>query len=206
MKEGHEIKYLITMISEKSDSWMFHHPCIDLTKLQAKALGIKQVLQRTTGEKEKELDDLKKVLMKVKNEIDGIVSGAVASNYQKSRVDRICEELGLKSIAPLWQKDPEELIEEESSIFDIIITGVASEGFNESWLGRKIDKKCIEDLKELNKKYGVHIIAEGGEFETFVIDSPIFKKKIKLLDFNSAWDKKTNSGCLEVKKAELIQK
>jgi ABC transporter with metal-binding/Fe-S-binding domain ATP-binding protein len=203
----HKIKYLVTMLPAKEDSWMFHYPCIELTKLQAESIGIQQVTQKTSGEKEKELGDLKKALEKIKDEIDGVVSGAVASSYQKNRIDKICKELKLKSVAPLWQKNPEELLREEvNSGFEIIITGVFAEGFDKSWLGRKIDDECIEDLVELNKKYGISCVAEGGEFETFVADCPMFKKGIQIKDSKIIWDNKTSSGYLVVNDAELKEK
>jgi ABC transporter with metal-binding/Fe-S-binding domain ATP-binding protein len=203
----HKIKYLVTMLPAKEDSWMFHYPCIELTKLQAKALGIQQVTQKTSGEKEKELEDLKKVLEEIKDEVDGVVSGAVASNYQKSRVDRICEELRLESVAPLWGRDPAGVLREEvGSGLEIIITGVFAEGFDKSWLGRKIDDKCVEDLVELNRRYGISCVAEGGEFETFVTDCPLFKKKIQIKDSKIVWDSKTSSGYLVVGNAKLVGK
>lgn len=206
MKEN-EIKYLVTIFPESQESWMFHHPCIELTRLQAEALGIKQITEKTKGEKEKELEDLKNALSRIKDEIEGVVSGAVASNYQKSRIDRICEELGLKSLAPLWKMDPEKVIKEEiESGFDIIITGVFSDGFDKNWIGRKLDNKAIEDLKNLSKKFGINICGEGGEYETLVLDCPAFNKKIRVLDSEKIWDDKTNSGYLVVKKAILVGK
>lgn len=207
MQKGHEIKYLVTIFPERQDSWMFHHPCIELTKLQAEALGIKQIIGKTIGEKEKELEDLRKVLEKIRNEVEGVVSGAIASNYQKIRIDRICEELGLESLTPLWNEDQEKLLKEEvGSGFEIIITGVFAEGFNKSWLGRKIDFKTIEELKKLNKKFRTNISAEGGEYESFVLNCPIFKKKVEITESEIIWDDATNSGYLIVKRAELIQK
>ena len=204
LKEGHEIKALITVFPEKQESWMFHYPCIQLTKLQAKAIGIKQIVKKTKGEKEKELEDLKKVLRKIKG-IDGIVSGAIASNYQKSRIDKICDELGLKHLSPLWQKNQEKVLKEEIRAgFEIIITGAFAEGFNKSWLGRKIDDKAIKELLELNKKFGVSVSGEGGEYESFVKYCPLFKKKIEILNSEIYWDSKTNSGYLIPKKAKLV--
>jgi ABC transporter with metal-binding/Fe-S-binding domain ATP-binding protein len=205
MTQGHKVKYLITMSPEREDSWMFHYPCIELTKLQAEALGIKQIIGKTKGEKEKELEDLKRVLEKIKTKIDGIVSGAIASNYQKSRIDKICKELNLKNISPLWQKDPLNLLKEMiANGFEIMITGVAAEGLDESWLGRKIDEKCISELVELNKRYGIHLTFEGGEGETFVLFCPIFSKRIEILDTIKHWDNKTQSGWLEIKKFRLV--
>lgn len=206
MKEGHEIKYLITIFPERQDSWMFHHPCIELTKLQAEAMGIKHIMKKTKGEKEKELEDLKDALISVKD-IDGAVSGALYSEYQKTRIEKICEELKIKSITPLWNKDPERMLKEQiESGFEIIITGVSVEGLDKTWMGRKINLDTIEELKEINRKFGVNLAGEGGEFETLVLDCPLFKKKIKILDSTPVWDSKTNSGYLEVKNAVLVEK
>jgi len=207
LKEGNKVKYLVTIFPEIKESWMFHHPCLELTKLQAQALGIKQVIEKTKGEKEKELEDLKKVLEKIKPEIEGLVNGAVASNYQKTRIDRICGELGLKSISPLWGKDPEELLKEQVKAgLEIIITSVSTAGLGKEWLGRKIDLEAIEELKRLSEKFGFHLAFEGGEAETFVCDAPIFNKKISIEDFEIVWDERTSSGYLKVKKAKLVSK
>lgn len=207
LKMGYEIKYLITIAPERSDSWMFHHPCIELTKLQAESMGVKQLMKKTKGEKEEELKDLEAVLKSIRNEIDGIITGAVASKYQKTRIDKICERLGLKHFAPLWGKVQEEVLTEEINAgFEAIITGVYAAGFDESWLDRRIDKKCVEDLKELNKKFGVSLVGEGGEFESFIVDCPMFKKKIELIDFKKMWDRKTDGGYIIVKDAKLISK
>jgi len=205
MKQGHKIKYLITMFPEREDSWMFHYPCIELTRLQSESMGIKQITQKTKGEKEKELEDLKKALGKI-NDVDGIVSGALASNYQKTRVDKICKELGLESIAPLWHKDQEKVLREEIKTgFEIIITGVFADGFDKKWIGRKIDEKTVDELVELNKKYGISIAGEGGEYESFVVNCPLFKKRIEILKSEICWDDKTGSGYLIVKEARLAE-
>jgi ABC transporter with metal-binding/Fe-S-binding domain ATP-binding protein len=207
LNQGHKIKYLITIFSESKESWMFHHPCIELTKLQAEALGIEQISEKTKGEKEKELEDLKKSLEKVKDKIDGVVSGAVASEYQKSRVDKVCKELGLKSLTPLWNEGSEKLLTEEvKSGFEIIFTAVSSEGLDRDWLGKRIDLESMQELKKLSKKFGFNLVFEGGEAETFVLDAPIFKKKINFTEFEKIWDKKTNSGYLIIKNAKLILK
>jgi ABC transporter with metal-binding/Fe-S-binding domain ATP-binding protein len=204
LKQGHEIKALVTIFPEKEDSWMFHYPCVELTKLQAKAMPIKQVVKKTKGEKEKELEDLKKVLSEMKK-IDGIVSGAIASNYQKSRIDKICNELGIKHISPLWQKNQEKVLQEEiHSGFEIIITGVFAEGFDKSWIGRKIDDETIKELLELKRKFGISVSGEGGEYESFVKYCPLFKKRIEILNSEIHWDSKTSSGYLIPKKARLV--
>ena len=207
LEQGWDVKYLVTIIPERSDSWMFHHPCIELTKLQAKAIGIKQIVRATTGEKEKELEDLIAAIKPIIGEIDAVISGAVLSRYQKDRIDAVCKELGVKSITPLWHKNEERLLKEEIDAgFEIIITGVATAGMDEKWLGRKLDLQCIEELKKLHEMYKINISAEGGEFESLVIDAPIFKKRIELGNIKKIWDESTASGYIICENAKLIDK
>lgn len=181
---GFEVKYLVTIEAEK-DSKMYH-TSIENTYNQSKSLDV-PILYRKS---EKRFKELERVLDNL--DIDGVVTGAVESEYQKEKVDMVCEKLGLKHFSPLWRKDPEKLLEEMIDAgFDIIITSVAAEGLDESWLGRRINK---ENLKELNKKYGLHLTGEGGEFETLVLDCPLFKKKLEILNPETNWDPKTSSG------------
>jgi ABC transporter with metal-binding/Fe-S-binding domain ATP-binding protein len=207
-RQGWEVKYLVTMWPEVIDSWMFHHPCIGITSLQANAMGIKHILKKTAGEKEEELKDLLEALKPLaeKEEIDAIVTGAVDSNYQKDRIDAIAKELGVKHISPLWHKNPELLLREQvKNGFETIFAGVAAAGFDKSWLGRRIDESAIEDLRALHEKFGVHMCGEGGEFETLVLDCPIFRQKIELMDVKKVWDENTASGYITAK-GMLVEK
>jgi diphthine-ammonia ligase len=203
LKQGYEVKYLVTMIPRQADSWMFHFPNIHLTDLFAQAVGIPIVKAETTGAKEVELKDLTRLLAKL--DVEGVVSGAVASEYQKTRIERICQELGLKSITPLWHEDPYALLREiVTKHFEVIFVGVYAYGFDASWLGRIIDFKTIERLVELNRRYQISIVGEGGEYETLVLDAPFFEKKIRLVSTERVWE--GQSGYLLVKKAELTEK
>ena len=203
MREGHEVAQVVAMIPEREDSWMFHFPNIKLIDLFAECIRLPMIKAETSGEKERELEDLRRVLKGL--DIDGVVSGAIASTYQKSRIDRICEELGLASITPLWGREPAELLREMSRAgFETIITSVAAEGFDESWLGRKLDGGCIEDLMRLRERYGVNLSGEGGEYESLVLDAPFFRKRIELIDFERVW--RGTSGYLLVKGAKLVEK
>jgi len=203
LKRGYEVRYLVTMLPQREDSWMFHFPNIHLTDLFAEAVGIPLVKAVTAGIKEMELEDLKNLLATL--DIEGVVSGAISSRYQKMRVERICRELHLKSVTPLWQEDPMKLLEEIVNLnFEVVIVGVYAYGFNSSWLGRKIDSTSMNDLIELNKKYQVSLVGEGGEYETLVLDAPLFKKGIQLVEVERVWE--NHSGYLLVKKAELIDK
>lgn len=207
-RQGWQVKYLVTMWPQSEESWMFHHPLVELTKLQASSMGIKHIMQKTKGEKEEELKDLLNALRLIveKNEIDAIVTGAVESNYQKDRIDAIAKELGVKHISPLWHKDPELLLKQQlQSGFEIIFSGVSSGGFDKNWLGRKIDEHVVNEMKNLHDKFGTHMCGEGGEFETFVTNCPLFKKRIELTNINTVWDEKTISGYIKAD-GKLVEK
>lgn len=204
LKQGFEVKYLVSMVSESDESYMYHVPNIHLTELQARAIGIPLVKGFTSGEKEREVEDMKAVLEGLK--IDAVVAGALASEYQKQRVDRVAKELGIESFAPAWHRDPVDYMKEIISIFDVVIVGTAAYGLDKSWLGRRIDGKALEELIKLNKKYKVHVAGEGGEFETFVRDAPFFRARIVFDDVEKKWNECTYSGVLEVRSAHLEPK
>ncbi|KYC46140.1 MAG: ATP-binding region [Candidatus Methanofastidiosum methylothiophilum] len=181
IKEGHEVVSLLSLESEREDSYMFHVPNISLTSFQAKAMGIPLIQKKVKGEKEKEVIELYKIIGEfVKNkEIDGIITGAIESNYQRERIQKIADDYGIFHYAPLWKTDTNEYMESLiSNGFKAIIVSVSALGLDESYLGKVIDLEILSKLKILNKKYGVHAAGEGGEYETFVIDAPIFKKKL----------------------------
>ena len=203
MKQGHEVERLVAMVPKREDSWMFHHPNIHLVDLFAECVGLPLLKAETSGMKEEELKDLERTLSKLS--IEGVVSGAIASEYQKSRIDRICEKLGFVSMAPLWGREPIELLNEMlDAKFNIIITSVAAQGFDESWLGRKIDEEYITDLLDLQRKYKINISAEGGEYETLVLDAPFFKKRIEVVEAERIW--RGTNGYLLIKQAKLVEK
>jgi ABC transporter with metal-binding/Fe-S-binding domain ATP-binding protein len=200
---GWEIKELITVKPERKDSWMFHSLNIDITKILAEALKIPLFMIKTQGIKEKEIEDLKNFLKKF--EIDGVISGAIASEYQRTRIERICHEIGLKSFTPIWHKNQELLLRNMiNSGFEIMIVGVFAEGFNNKWLGKIIDEKTINDLYKIKNKYGINLSGEGGEFETLTINGPIFYKKLKIEKYVKEW--KRDSGILKIEKFYLEEK
>jgi len=206
-KQGHKIKYIISIISENPESYMFHVPNAVFVKQQAEAMGIELIQRITKGKKEEELFDLTAVLKKISGEIDGVVTGAVASVYQKSRIDMICESLKLKSIAPLWAANPEKIINDMiNDRFEIIITAVAAPPLDKEWLGRKLNKNCLNELINLNKLYRISVNGEGGEYESFVLNCPLFNKKIEIVDSENFWDKETNSGFMQIKKMRFVKK
>lgn len=198
-KQGHEISCLITIHSENPDSFMFHTPSIKKTEKQAESMGIPLIVKTTKGEKEKELADLEDAIKTAvkKYGIKGIVTGAVESVYQASRIQKICNSLGLEVFNPLWQKDQVELLQDLlKEKFRVVITGVAAYPLNGSWLGREINEDFISEMKTLSAKYKINPAGEGGEFESFVLECPLFKKPLKVTGANFSGE--DNSWKLEL--------
>ena len=183
MQQGFEIEKLVTIFPEKEDSYMYHYPLIERTKIQSQLIGIEQDIYRIGDT----IEELKSV---IKNyDVDAVISGAIASNYQKTRIEEVCTELNFISYSPLWGKEQEILLKDMLSAgFEMLIVAVGAYGLDSSDLGRKIDLNMLEKLKSLEKKYRINLSGEGGEYETFVVDSPIFKKRIKINRFSKIWD------------------
>jgi ABC transporter with metal-binding/Fe-S-binding domain ATP-binding protein len=206
-KEESEVVCLITLISENKESYMFHTVNVGLTTLQAEALDLPIIQRVTEGRKEEELEDLKKAMQEAKTtfNIEGIVTGAIQSEYQAGRIRKICAELDLQCLNPLWKKDQKELLEEiVEEGYKAIISGVFAYPLDRSWLGREIDREMIDRLVKLQQKYGINPAGEGGEIETTTLDAPPFKKRIEILE--SEIKTKGDSGVLVIKKARLIGK
>lgn len=198
---------LITVQSLNQESYMFHTPNIGITALQAEALDLPLVTVISKGEKEAELADLEEAIKKVKEtyKIEGIVTGALESVYQTQRIQRICNKLNLSCFNPLWKHDQKTLLEElVDGNFKVIISGIFAYPLDEKWLGIEITKPVIDKLVALQKKYGISPAGEGGEIETTVLDAPMFKKIIKVVE--SEIKIKGNSGVFIIKRAELVDK
>ena len=163
-KQSYEISCLISIVSENKESYMFHTPSIEKTKKQAKVMKIPIVIQKTKGKKEDELKDLEKAIKKAIKEykIEGVVTGAVGSTYQASRIQNICNKLKIECFNPLWQKNQIELLEE-----------------------------LVKNKFEI-----VNPAGEGGEFETFVLNCPLFSRSLKIKEKEISGEK--NSWKVEI--------
>ena len=206
LKNGDEIYALLAMVSRNKESYMFHVPDIHMVDYCSAAMEIPSIDVLTDGVKEEELTDLESVLEKLKNKgVEAVYSGALESEYQKSRIDGICEKLGLVSISPLWHKNPIEYMKEIVELgFEVIITSVSAYGLDEKWLGKTITTESLEQLLELSEKYGIHPAFEGGEAETLVLDAPFYDRKIVIDEADINWH--FDSGTYDIKKAHLEEK
>ena len=202
-QRGWTVDTLITMVPEHGESYMFHIPNLHLTGMQAEAMRLRHVEFTTAGQEELELDDLKIAL--ADRDIAGVLTGAIASDYQATRIDRICHELGMRSFSPMWRWEQRHVLEDMAAAgFRTIVVGVYAEGLGEDWLGRELDADALEELDAISEKYSMNISGEGGEFETLVVDGPNFYKQLEIVESERHWD--GVRGELIVRKAELVEK
>ena len=205
--EKEDVVCLISVISDNPESYMFHTPNINLAPAQAEAIGLPIILVGTEGQKEKELEDLRNGIEKAVEifGIEGIVTGALASNYQKSRIEKICNELCIECFNPLWGMDQMDVLKQLfERNYEVVVIGVFAIPFGEEWLGKKIDKDSIHKLEYFEKKYKINPAGEGGEIETFVTDAPFFRKRIVIEKSVPVFSR--DSGILRIEKIKLEQK
>ena len=201
-QEGLRVARLLTVRPE-GDSYMYHTPATHLASLAAESIGV-PLVEVTPGDLgaeaatdsgaqgDAEVEPLETALRELRAdpELDlaGLTAGAVESEYQTARIEALCERLGVDLFAPLWRRDPEALATEMLDAgFEIRIVQVAAAGLDESWLGRTLDGAALAELRELNDRYGVHLLGEGGEFETFVVDGPHMARRVAL-EYSTEWE------------------
>ncbi|XP_067134981.1 LOW QUALITY PROTEIN: diphthine--ammonia ligase [Centruroides vittatus] len=193
--DGHEIVALANLkpkVKDELDSYMYQsvgHHAIDL---YAEAIDLplfRQVIDGTPLNQESEyqptegdeVEDLYKLLKNIKEKvhIEGVSVGAIFSDYQRVRAQNVCNRLGLKMLAYLWHRDQKELLKEMIACkVDAVIIKVAALGLKpEQHLGKSLHE-IYDHMVKMEEKYGLNVCGEGGEYETFTLDCPLFKKKI----------------------------
>ena len=185
-KEGYEISCLISISSKNPNSFMFHTPSISKVGVQAEVMGLPLIIRETAGEKEEELKDLELAIRDAveKYGIEGVVTGAVGSVYQSSRIQKICNKLDIECFNPLWQKNQFELLEDlVKEGFEVIVTGVFAYPLEKDFLGRKIDEGFIKEMSSLKDEFEINPAGEGGEFESFVLNCPMFDRGLEVKSF-----------------------
>jgi diphthine-ammonia ligase len=207
-RQGYEVSCLISLFSDNKESYMLHTSNICLTRLSSQALSIPLAEGRTEGKKEAELRDIRDTIESAKKRFafNYLACGGLASIYQKTRIERIAEELHLVPLCPLWGVDQRNyLLQLVRAGFEFVLTSVSAEGIGKDWLGKPIDEGSAVELINLSKKYGFNVALEGGEGETLVLDCPLFQThKLRIVESSIAWN--GYYGTLEVTKAELAKK
>ena len=205
LKMGLKVERLVTFRPQDPESKLFHVPNVKWTALQAESMGVSQVLVEVPMGRE--YDVLCKTLttLRERHGIEGAIAGVIASNYQRRVLQEACHRVGLELITPLWGQEPFDVVNRMiNEGFVAIIVGVYAEGLTKQWLGKEVDREFLEYLKRLLRAWGVSPCGEGGEYETFVVDAPLFAKRIKIVNYEVFW--RRNWGELTILDAILVGK
>jgi len=204
-KQGHQVECLLSVFPLSDESTLLHFPNIELTKIQSNSMRIPQIfIQSTSNDTNFETNALETILKKAKEDysVEGMVHGGLQSKFQKQKFEKICSDLDIKLVSPLWQTEQVQYMKELiNSDFNFIITSVTADGLDDTWLGKQITITELEKLEQLSKKYGFNINFEGGEAETFVIDCPLYSYPIKIEKTKNVWD--GYRGRFEILEAKL---
>jgi len=173
---GKTVEFLVTARPKNRDSYMFHSANLDVVPVIAKVAGMKYVEILTEGNKEEELADLESGLAAL--DVEGVIAGAVASQYQADRVKAITDRLGMELFTPLWHMDTEQLLREVARRMDARIIVTAAEGLDASFLGARIDETLIQRLKQVAATRRINLAGEGGEYESITLNAPFYSRPI----------------------------
>lgn len=200
---GHEITCLVTVKPTDRASWIFHTPNLSVVPYMAEAMDLELITAESDGSEEGDMAALKTVLSGL--DVEGVVAGALWSDYQWDRMNIICGELNLKFIAPLWRKNQNMLYDEMNAAgIKAIIAGVFAEGLDEKSLGMPLDSEMKSKLSVLNERYGVSIMGEGGEYESMTLDSPMHKSSLEITSSEKVMER--SAGTLNVTGIRLVPK
>ena len=206
---GHDIACLISMRPSSDESLLFHYPNTWLTDLLANAMHTPLASFRVDkASKDAEIQALNRAIISAKSmyNIDGIVHGAISSNFQNRLIRTICDKNGLETIAPIWNIEVHAYMDELlSQEFHVIFVSVSAMGLERCWLGKSLDRPSLVKLSSLSRKFGFNLAFEGGEAETLVVDCPLFaKQRISIDKSRVHWD--GQRGIFEILEASLISK
>lgn len=196
---GWRIDSFVTVLPEERNPELFHHPNARWVRLQAEAAGVPwRAHELPQGADESA--GLEAALRGLS--VDGIVSGALASEYQRTRFERVCHGLGLRTFAPLWHHEPHQHLQNVRSLgIRARLAHVAAEGLGREWLGRELDEAAIAVLARVSLRSRLNVAGEGGEYETFVTDAPLFRQSIRVTASRVDW--RRDEGTWVIDGAEL---
>ena len=224
--QGWEVVSLVTVLVKGDDSMMFQLQNTWITAFQASSSGVPWKPIISFGEEEEEVGDLESSItaegykldfneifppgieipenLVIHNgplDVDGLVVGALRSDYQKTRIERMCQRLGIASFSPLWHKDQGEHMQSFLEHgFGVVFTSVSTEGMSADWVGRTLDGESLNELSDLSKRHRFNLDGEGGEFETIVVSAPHMRRDV-ILEGETFW--KGSRGSLEILSCRL---
>jgi len=176
MQQGYKINYLLNFISREFKRCCFHGIQAELIKLQADLIGIPLIQKEVSVDMQGYEKEFKSAVSGIKG-IQGMVFGDIYLNEHKEWVERVCAEIGIRAIEPLWNNNPEDVLEEFIDLgFKAVVVSCQADKFSQDFVGREVNKGLLNELKIK----GICPCGENGEFHSLVVDGPIFKRGIKI--------------------------
>ncbi len=178
---GLKVRYLANMITEDGQRSWTHGLSTELLQIQAQAIGIPLVQRRTTGDNYEA--EFKSMLHTFQQEgVDGGVFGDIDFEEHRQWIDRVCREVNITPCLPLWGESQDRIMRDFiDSGFEAVVVVTKADLFGEEWLGRKIDRDFLKQLAKLSETKEITPCGEAGEYHTFVIDGPLFNRRIEIL-------------------------
>lgn len=205
--KGWNIKYLLSVKPVRTDCYLFHFATVEHTPVLAKALNIPHTLLRCDVADPKKEAELIRHHVLAAEKIDALVLGG--TGLQETQIRSLQEAMlpsGIEVFAAHSGQDHDVVMEQMiEKGYDIRITQIASDGLDRSWLGRKIDKATLEEMKIRADQFGFHVGGEGGYFDTFVVDGPIFSHRIEIVKADAVMES-ANTGHLVIKELAVVDK
>ena len=180
MQQGYDVKLLLNFISRESKRGCFHGIEGRLLKFQADLIGIPLAQKEVSPDMQKYEEEFKAAVSELRGEdIGSMVFGDIYLLEHESWIKRVCKDLNINALEPLWNNSPESIIDEFLKVgFKAIIVSCKADVMGKEFLGRYIDKELVEELK----KRDICPCGENGEFHTLVVDGPIFKRPLEILE------------------------
>lgn len=178
INNGDQVKYLLNFISREYKRCCFHGLEAKLLNLQADLIGIPIFQKEVSADMGEYETEFKQAVSDLKTRgAEGMVFGDIYLEEHRIWVDRVCKDLGIQPIEPLWGIPPEKVLEDFIDLqFKAIVVSCKADLFDKELIGRVLDKGLLKELRRKN----ICPCGENGEFHTFVIDGPIFKKRIEI--------------------------
>ncbi len=182
LAQGHEVTHLVNFISREFRRVTFHGTRARLIFRQAQVIGIPLTQYSVPPDLSLYEQRFKKAVFSLKHEgIQGMVFGDIYLQEHRQWIERVCSEVGINPVIPLWNRDPEHLLSEFIEAgFEAMVVSAKADIFSEEWLGRKIDHSFLSDLKGLAQGKQVDVCGEQGEYHTLVVDGPLFSKRLQV--------------------------
>ncbi len=175
---GLKVRYLANTVTEDGKRSRSHGLPAAVIQVQSQAIGIPLVQQRTTRDNYE--DEFKNMLRSFKRGgVNGGVFGDIDFNEHRQWIDRVCQEVDITPHLPLWGQSQDKIMRDFIDLgFEAIVVAAKADLFGEEILGRQVDTDFIKHLETK----GITPCGEAGEYHTLVIDGPLFRKRIEIID------------------------